>query len=114
MRTAILAVLSVVLLANCASTYNVRAETDACTETRRACIAACDTEACVAACSADERACLFTVEQENDAAEGAADRQTTGLLAGLRGGLNVVAVVASTILTVSVLSTVGDYISTLK
>ena len=86
MRTAILGVLSVVLLANCASTYNVRAETDVCAETRRACKAACDTEACVAACSADERACLFTVEQENDAAEGAADRQTEGLLAGLRGG----------------------------
>ena len=114
MRTCILAILSVGLLANCASTYNVRAEADACTEKRRACIAACDTEACIAACSSDERACFFTVEQENDAAEGAADRQTTGLLAGLRASLNVIALVSGAILTMGILGTVDDYVGTLK
>ena len=114
MRTCIPAILAVVLLANCASTYNVRSETDICTETRRACVAECDTEACTAACIADERTCLFTVEQENEAAEGAADRQTTGLLAGLRGGFNVIAVVTGAILSVSILSTIDDYVSTLE
>ena len=103
-----------IVMANCANTYNVRAETDVCTETRRACMADCDTEACVAACSADESACRFTVEQENEVAEGTADRQTTGLHAGLRAGLNAIAIVSGAILTISILGTVDDYVSTLK
>ena len=87
--TALLLV-GVVVVTNCANTYNVRAEATTCTETRRSCVAQCDTEGCVAACSADERACFFIVEKENEAAEGAADRQITGLLAGLQKGLHVV------------------------
>ena len=104
--------LGIVVVASCASTYNIRAETTTCTETRRACVAGCDTDECTAACSADERACLITVEQENEAAEGAADRQTAGLLAGLRGGLNVVALVSGTILTILVVDAVADYVDT--
>ncbi len=79
----------IIVVTNCASTYDVRAETDACTEARRSCAAECDTDACVAACSADDSTCLFTVEQENISTEGAADRQTTGLIKGLNLGLGV-------------------------
>ena len=111
--TALLMV-GVVVVTNCANTYNVRAEAATCTETRRSCVAECATEACVAACSADERACFFTVEKKYEAAEGAAERQTTGLLAGLRGGLHVVGLVFSTIVLMTIMATAADYIDTLE
>ena len=96
-----------VFASGCASTYNVRAETDACTETRRSCVTECDT----AACSADERACLGAVVQENEAAEGAADRQTTGLIDGLQMGLGLLVSVVAGLIIVSAQPALSNYFS---
>ena len=46
--TALLMV-GVVVVTNCANTYNVRAEATTCTETRRTCVAECDSVGVVAA-----------------------------------------------------------------
>ncbi len=111
--TALLMV-GVVVVTNCANTYNVRAEAATCTETRRSCVAKCDTGACVAACSADERACFFTVEKENEVAESAAERQTTGLLAGVRWGFHVAGLVYSSVVLITIAALAADYIDTLE
>ena len=85
------------VLGSCASTYDLRAETNACTDTRRACVTDCGTDgACANSCRDDERDCLSIVHDANIEAEKTAQWNSMLLYGGigLAGLLVILLVVA--------------------